>query len=164
MKHPTLQALQDYFENVLDRNEEKIIQLHLLDCDLCTKVLADFTAIETRIKSVKPISVSQDLKSKIFKNIHVLIEEKRQRFEHKKMSSDSRKEQLDSLRDQLQEWKQNLYPELKIPALQICSLTIMLSTFIAVEKSSSRNEVEFKPLNDEVSIMTHDQLSVEEEK
>jgi hypothetical protein len=80
-KHPHYEILQDYFENALGTEKESLVKEHLLNCDQCTKVLADFTVIETRIRQAKTIEVSHAVRSKIFQNASALLEDRRKKFD-----------------------------------------------------------------------------------
>ena len=146
MKHPPLQLLQDYFENVLVSQQETLVGEHVHECDQCTKVLADFAVIETRMKLSPGTAVSENMKKRIFSSARELLEEKR------------RLPEPGILESFWNEWKDMSFPELKVPALQLCSLSIVLLVFVEMEKEQSRKIEVFEPLSDEVQVLTYKEI------
>lgn len=134
MKHPQLEVLQDYFENALDAKLEEKVKAHVENCDHCTGILTDFVMIETQIKAIPDRRVSQNMEAKIFRNASELLKSKQQFKEH------------------VRDWKENIFPEIRIPALQLASVSLMLATFIAVEKVQSTEEIVLEPLSNEVKV------------
>jgi hypothetical protein len=134
MKHPQLEILQDYFENALDKNQEKKVKAHVESCDHCTDILSDFVMIETRVRAIPERAVSQNMEAKIFRNASELLKSKQQ------------------LREHVKDWKENIFPEIRIPALQLASVSLMLATFIAIEKVQSTEEIVLEPLSNEVKV------------
>lgn len=143
MKHPRMEVLQDYFENVLNASVEKRVASHLLDCDQCTKILADFTVVETRLKRSPVVAISDNTQQRIFAGASELLAEKRRVPEPSKLLAF------------WEEWKEVSFPEFKTPALQLCSLSVVLFVLVAVEKEQSRHEEIFMPLSDEVQVLTY---------
>lgn len=140
MKHPSYEVLQDYFENVLSSSVEMRIKTHLSACDKCTHMLSQFAVIETKVRSQQTIEVSADTSKRIMNDAHALMKAKVQKKEDLKIF--------------LEEWKEIIFPQIKIPAMQLSSLAMVLVVIIAAEKSQSGPEDMFEPLNDEVTIMT----------
>ena len=134
MKHPSFEVLQDYFENAVDAKLEARVKAHLEHCDQCTKVLADFAIIENKVKSVAEVQVSQNAQARIFLEAAELLKSRR---EFKAFAID---------------WKENIFPEIRIPALQLASVSLMLATFIAIEKVQSTEEIVLEPLSNEVKV------------
>jgi hypothetical protein len=134
MKHPQLEILQDYFENALELKLEQRVKAHIENCDHCTNVLSDFVMIETRIKSIPAPTISQNMEAKILREAGQLLEQKRE------------------FRDHYKDWKEHIFPEIRIPALQLASVSIMLAIFIAVEKVQSTEEIILEPLSNEVQV------------
>lgn len=141
MKHPTIEVLQDYFENALVMNREKRVKDHVENCDFCTEILTDFVIIETRIKATPSPVVSQVTKARIYREAGELLK--------------IRKEKRSARTDYAaiaKEWRENIFPEIRVPVLQFCSVSIMLATFIAVEKIQSVEETIYEPLSNEVKV------------
>lgn len=143
MNHPRHEILQDYFENQLKLTDEQKVQIHLLNCDQCTKTLADFAVIETRLQRQTELSVSARTKEKIFLSAALLLKEKRERQVQKEWLS-----------TYLEEWKNITFPELKIPALQLASLTLVLTVVISVERNQGSFEDIHEPISSDVSVYT----------
>src|SRR6476646_2175483 len=100
MKHPELPLLQDYFENALEAKIEKRVKDHVENCDHCTNILMDFTFIETRVKADPAPVIPQVLEARILREGAELLKSKQQ---FKEFAVD---------------WKKNIFPEIRIPALQ----------------------------------------------
>lgn len=140
MKHPPYEVLQDYFENVLNSMNESRVKKHLAECDQCTSVLAQFASIETKVKTQQQVQVSANTTKRILNDAHALMAARAQR-----------KQKLET---HLQEWKEIIFPQIKIPALQLSSLALVLVVVIAAEKGQGGPEDMFEPLNDEVHVVT----------
>lgn len=134
MKHPELEILQDYFENALSEKLEARVKAHVEECDHCTGILSDFVFIETRVKAIPLPKVSQVIEARILREGAELLKQKR---EYQSFVTD---------------WKVNIFPEIKIPALQLASVSLMLATFIAIEKVQSTEEIILEPLSSEVKV------------
>lgn len=138
MKHPELDLLQDYFENALDSKLEKKVKEHVENCDHCTDILTDFTFLETRVKATPAPKIPQVLEARILREGAELLKAKQMFKEHAK------------------DWRENIFPEIRIPALQLASVSLMLATFIAVEKVQSTEEIVLEPLSTEVKVYEGD--------
>ena len=134
MKHPEIELLQDYFENALSDKLENKVRAHVESCDHCTGVLADFTFLETRVKAIPARAIPQNLEARILREGAELLRGRREFREHAR------------------DWRENIFPEIKIPALQLASVSLMLATFIAVEKVQSTEEIILEPLSNEVKV------------
>lgn len=141
MKHPVMSDLQDYFENALSPSEERRVREHVSECDQCTKILADFAMIETQVKSVELPQVSQNTEARILIGAGDLLRRKRE------LAANRRDYSL-----LVKEWKENIFPELRVPALQLCSVSLMIAAFIAVEQGQSLEESIYEPLSHEVKV------------
>lgn len=141
MKHPVLSDLQDYFENALGPAVERRIRQHVSECDQCTKILADFATIETKVKSFESPQVSQNTEARILIGASELLRKKRE------LAANRRDYGL-----LVKEWKENIFPELRVPALQLCSVSLMIAAFIAVEQGQSLEESIYEPLSHEVKV------------
>lgn len=141
MKHPSNETLQDYFENAVDAKLEAKVKAHVEHCDQCTKILADFAVIETKVKSVPQQTVSQNTQARIFMEASELLKKKR---EYQAMKKD--------FAELARDWRENIIPEIRIPALQLASVSLMLATFIAIEKVQSTEEIVLEPLSNEVKV------------
>lgn len=159
MKHPKHEVLQDYFENVLNPYHEKLVKDHLLDCDECTNMLAHFTVIETKLKSQKIISITESTKDKIFADARKMLTVQKEKKDLTAAVIQSRADKKEKLHQSFHEWKLSILPELKIPALQLCSLSIVLFVLVAVEKGQGGAEEMFEPLHSDVEVFTHKDLS-----
>ena len=141
MNHPSLEVLQDYFENAVDTKLEARVKAHVEHCDQCTKILADFVVIETRVKSTTQPTISQNTQARIFLEAGELLKKKREYHAMKKDFAELAKD-----------WRENIIPEIRIPALQLASVSLMLATFIAIEKVQSTEEIIFEPLSNDVKV------------
>lgn len=141
MKHPEPGILQDYFENALSASSEKKVREHVSDCDHCTKILADFAIVENKVRSVPAAGVSQNAEARILREAGELLRKKREqaaaRNDYKALAKT---------------WKEEIFPEIRVPALQLCSVSLMLATFIAVEQGTSLEESVYEPLTHEVKV------------
>lgn len=148
MKHPRYEVLQDYFENALNKTQESLVKEHLLNCDQCTKVLSDFTQIESRIKMAPTMKVSGAMKEKIFSDA-------RQMLAARKQHANEKAQRLEELKVYFNDWKETIFPEIKIPALQLCSLSIALMVFVNIERQEGMEEETYVPLTVEVNEYSH---------
>jgi hypothetical protein len=159
MKHPKFEVLQDYFENVLNTYHESLVKDHLLDCDECTHMLSHFAVIETKLKNQKVIEVSETTKNKIFTAAKKMLSAKKEKQELEVAMIQSRVDKREKLQKNFQEWKDSILPELKTPALQLCSLSIVLFVLVAVEKGQGSPEEMYEPLNSDVKVFTYKDLA-----
>jgi hypothetical protein len=74
-----------------------------------------------------------------------------------------RKEQKARLKTYLQEWKETLYPQIRIPAFQLASVAMLVMVVVAAERSSVDYEV-FEPLSDEVHEYTFKESPIKGEE
>ena len=162
--HPRLESLQDYFENALAPDLEARIRDHLLDCDHCTGVLADFVAIESRVKQLQKAQIPDASRTKTLREATRILAEKRKSLEDRRAAQELSHLQLERLRNYFKEWKVFLYPELRAPALQVCSLSFVLVTFVAIQKRSSRTELTYEPLSREVRVLLSEDPTPKEKK
>lgn len=164
MKHPQYEILQDYFENVLNPYHEKLVKDHLLDCDQCTRVLADFAVIETKLKKQPVLQISERTKNKIFADARKMFSARQDKEDQLIVSAKERAAKREKIQKNFQEWRESIFPELKAPALQLCSLSIVLMVIIAVEKGHGGQEEMYEPLNSDVNVFTHKDLAYKAEE
>jgi hypothetical protein len=143
MRHPDLTVLQDYFENALSVSTEKKVRAHVTTCDKCTAVLGDFAVIENKVKNSETVTVSQNTQARILLDGGVILRKKREYLAAKR-----------DFTELAREWRENILPEIRTPALQFCSVSLMLITFIAIEKNQSLEETVIEPLSSEVKVYT----------
>ena len=156
MKHPELSVLQDYFENVLAGDLELRVKEHVLGCDKCTQVLFQFGQIENRLKAQSPLNVSETTESKILSDAKKLLAERRAK-------AIKEKEHSENLKVLYQEWKEFVFPEIKIPAIQLCSVSLLLASFIAMEQLKSVEEEHFEPFSTAVTVYGFEDTSIKSE-
>lgn len=149
MKHPKLSTLQDYFENELNLVQLDIVRDHLLDCDVCTKMLSQMAKVDTCAKNITTIVIPEELKRRIFSDAKILLEGKRTRIEIAENDSKVMEEWLDDMGALVQ----NAISELKVPAFQLASLSILIGYIATVNQVEK--VIEQKPLSEEVVIYTH---------
>lgn len=163
MKHPRLETLQDYFENALNTYQETLVKEHLLNCDTCTTVLGQMAAVEKKLSSLSALKVSEGTERKIFENAQALLTQKRLRKEEKQNVLDQRREDREKAIEYVRTWWTELLPELKVPALQVCSLSLILAVVVAVEKQNVEEEV-YQPISTNVEVLTYKDVPSDEEK
>lgn len=163
MKHPRYEVLQDYFENALNEYHEKLVKEHLLNCDSCTKVLAQFSVIETRLRQQEKLTVSEATTGRIMADASLLLRQKREKMQEREAAREKRNLHRENLVQQLQQWRENIFPELKIPALQVCSLSLVLILIVAVEKQQSSERETYQPISTEVDEFTYKDIDQDEE-
>ena len=164
MKHPRYEVLQDYFENVLNAYQEGLVKEHLLNCDECTKVLSHFAVIETKLKNDKPQAVSAVLKNKIFADAKKMLAVKKEKVEVKEATAKERAQKLEELKQYYQNWKETVFPEIKVPALQLCSLSLVLMVFVSIERNEGVEVEVYEPLTSEVNVFTYQDVPQKVEK
>lgn len=155
MKHPKHEVLQDYFENVLNPYHVTMVKEHLMDCDQCTNMLSHFAVIENKLKKMQVVEVTAATKGKIFADAKKMLNVRKEKQEQAEALVKERLDQKEKLARGFQEWKESIFPELKIPALQLCSLSIVLLVLVAVEKGQGSYEEMYEPLNSDVEVFTN---------
>lgn len=153
MKHPKLEVLQDYFENALNMVQEELVKEHLLNCDQCTRMLADLAVIEKVVKQQPALQPSAASRARTMSEAKALLALRKKQQQEKQAAITVRKEQKARLLSHLQEWKETLYPQIRIPAFQLASVAVLVMVVVAAERSSVEAEV-FEPLSDEVQVYT----------
>lgn len=152
MKHPTFEVLQDYFENALNKAQELRVKDHLLACDECTALLAQFAQLENKIKLQRPLQVSKTKESEIFFDAKKMLTQRRGKIQEQL-------EQKKKMKVFFEDWKEHVFPEFKVPALQLCSISLVLATFVALEQAQSKEEEYFEPLSKSVNVFTFKDIS-----
>jgi hypothetical protein len=164
MKHPSNSVLQDYFENALNEMQEGLVKDHLLNCEECTKMLSEMALVERKMKETKAEIVPEALRLRILKDAGDLLQQRRQAQIEKSSLQVSRiqkqKEILDSIRGM---WELFL-SEFRTPALQFCSVSLVLVAIIAVEKLSTNEEYRYNPISMKVQSFGHKDLTQNEEE
>lgn len=154
MRHPSTEILQDYFENALVLSQEKRVKEHLLVCDQCSKMLADFAIIETKVRSRAAPALSTAAQQKIFLGAKTLLAQKGQH----KLAQEVRQEKIKEL---ILDWQEKLNFDWRVPALQFCSLSLVLAVVVAIEAS----EVEvttYQPISTDVQELTYQDITPQE--
>ncbi len=147
MNHPRYEILQDYFENALNLKDEERVKQHLLACDDCTQVISHFVVIETKLQKQPVLQVSAETKLRIMGSAGRLLKEQRLRLQQEN-------ERQEWLSNHLKEWKESIFPELRIPALQLASLALVLTVVVSVEKKQGTYEEIFEPISNDVTVFT----------
>ncbi len=147
MKHPRNETLQDYFENALNKIQEGVVKDHLMDCDRCTGMLSQIGQIENKLRNHLPLKVSAKMKNKIFFDAELLLAEKRSTIKEKEA-------QLLVLSNFIEEWKEIIFPEIKLPTMQVYSVSLVLAVVIIFAQTENEEKIFFKPLSTEVSVVT----------
>lgn len=147
MNHPSYEVLQDYFENAIDSELEKKVKQHLQSCDKCTQVLSQFSMIETKLHLQEGITVSLRTENLIFSDVRSLLLQKRTQLQ----KDSERNEMLSKF---VAEWKESIFPELRIPAIQLASLSLVLTVLVSMEKSQGTYEETFKPISNDVTVIS----------
>jgi hypothetical protein len=159
MKHPKYEVLQDYFENVLNVYHEGLVKEHLLDCDVCTNVLSHYAVIETKLKNQKVMNVTTSTKDKIFADAKKMLNVRQEKRDEQTVAVKQRADKKEKLQKSFHDWKESILPELKMPALQLCSLSIVLMVIVAVEKGQSGSEEMYEPLSSDVEVFTYNDMA-----
>lgn len=164
MKHPTTYVLQDYFENALNPVQERIVKDHLLNCDKCTRILSEMSIIERKLKDAKTAAVPEALKLRILKDAGDLLQQKRQARFDKKNRQESRVQKQKEIFDSVRDMWEFFQTDLKTPALQFCSVSLVLVTIIAAEKLTANEVTRYKPISTNVHSYQFDDSVQEEEE
>lgn len=146
MKHPELSLLQDYLENTISGSLESKVRDHLTGCDQCTNILLEMTIVERKVREHEGPSLSHNLKARITGSAHELLRERRERIQAR-----------EELKDYLRNWREEIFPEIRVPAIQLCSLSLVILTVITVEKVSTTEETVFEPISTEVHVIKGDE-------
>jgi hypothetical protein len=154
MKHPSIEILQDYFENALVLSQEKRVKEHLLICDQCSKMLADFAVIETKVLNRAAPAITIAAQQRIFTDAKKMLAQRGQQ----KMAHTERQEKIKEL---LQDWQEKLSFDWRVPALQFASLSIVLAAVIAVE-TSQVEETTYQPISTDVQVLTYQDVTPQE--
>ncbi len=149
MKHPKLSTLQDYFENELNEVQSGLVKGHLLDCDQCTGLLSQMAKVDTSAKKTTKTVISDELKNRIFSDAKVLLEAKRKKIAMAENNSKATEEWFQGMGALVQ----NAISELKVPAFQLASLSLLIGYIVTVNQVEK--VIEQKPLSEEVVIYTH---------
>jgi hypothetical protein len=152
MKHPTFEVLQDYFENALNQAQEMRVKEHLLACEKCTALLAQFVQLENKIKMQRPLQVSKTKESEIFLDAKKMLAQRREKAQ-------KQLKQKKEMKVFFEDWKEHVFPEFKVPALQLCSISLVLATFVALEQAQNKEEEYFEPLSKSVNVFTFKDIS-----
>lgn len=147
MKHPRHAVLQDYFENTLNEVQQQLVKEHLINCDQCTEMLSQFVQIENKIKHQESIEVSVEMKNKIFMNAQALLSAK-------SIVAKQREERQELLSTFVQEWKDVVFPEMRLPALQVCSASLVLTVLIIFAQMETSEKRYYKPLSTDINVFT----------
>ena len=152
MKHPHLSVLQDYFENELNAVQTSLLKEHLINCDVCTGILSQIAKVDTSVKSIAPQKVSPVIRAKIFVDAKQLLVQKRLALEEEIQVALNRVQARDEMvRATTNLWKEMLI-ELRLPALQLASVSIMVAVIIAANRDEQTTI--HKPFPEDVIVTT----------
>lgn len=154
MKHPPLEVLQDYFENALVLSQEKRVKEHLLICDQCSKMMADFAVIETKVLNRSAPPLSAQTQQRIFADAKKMLAQRGQQ----KIDQMERQEKLKEL---VLAWQEKLNFDWRVPALQFCSLSLVLAVVIAIETNQTEETV-YQPISTDVQVLTYQDVTPQE--
>lgn len=153
MKHPKLSTLQDYFENELNSVQVTLVKEHLLDCNECTFMLSQMAKVDTRFKTINKMLVSDELKNRIFSDAKKILEEKREKIQTSENHVRVREEWL----QHYGELFQSAVSELKVPAFQLASVTILIGYIVASNQVDQT--IVKKPLAEDIVVFTSENAS-----
>jgi anti-sigma factor ChrR (cupin superfamily) len=160
MKHPPVNILQDYFENALAGSLETRVRAHLIDCDHCTQILADFTRIERKVQKASTPSVSSTMEQKIMADaLSILAERRKDRADRVELQIKRQRQREEFVSD----WRERLEFDWRVPALQFASLSLMVVVLVAIEQNSTEESV-YRPINNEVQEITFQDAGMREGK
>ncbi len=154
MKHPPFEILQDYFENALADSLENRVKEHLLVCDQCNRMLADFAVIETKVLKRQAPDLSMQAQQRIFADAKKMLAQRGQQ----KRAHVERQEKLKEL---VVEWQEKLSFDWRVPALQFCSLSLVLAMVVAVETNQTE-ETTYQPISTDVQVSTYQDVTPQE--
>lgn len=164
MKHPATYVLQDYFENALNPVQEGLVKDHLLNCDECTKILTEMSIIERKMKEVKTSAVPEALRLRIFKDAGEILQQKRAAKIDRANLKESRIQKQQEIVDSIRGMWELFQNELRTPALQFCSVSLVLVTIIAAEKLTPNEVSRYEPISTQVHTYNFDDSIQEEEE
>lgn len=153
MKHPLSSTLQDYFDNNLNDYQSRIVKDHLLNCNACTHTLSQMAKVDTYFKNSKKSDVSSELKEKIFAEAKLLLADKREKIQTRTEFQQAKQIQRSKKIEKLNEKWIELVSELKIPIIQLASVTAMI-TFLLLSNRIEKKTI-YEPFDDKVLVMTH---------
>ena len=151
MKHPHPSLIQDYFENTLDTGELSRVREHLVACDACTRILAEMAIIESKVKSLSAPRVSAATEARVMASAAGLLAQRRLEQNQRARARQSRQE----LKEWLLEWQEQLWPQWRSPAWQLCSLSLLVAVLVAYERSQGPQEV-YRPITTEVHVTSQE--------
>ncbi len=154
MKHPPLEILQDYFENALVLSQEKRVKEHLLVCDQCSKMMADFAVIETKVLNRSAPAISAQAQQRIFADAKKMLAQRGQQ----KLAQIERQEKM---KEFFHEWQEKLSFDWRVPALQFASLSLVLAVVVAVETNQTE-ETTYQPISTDVQVSTYQDVTPQE--
>jgi anti-sigma factor ChrR (cupin superfamily) len=160
MKHPPANILQDYFENALTGSLETRVRAHLVDCDHCTQILADFTRIEHKVQKAITPSVSPAMEQKIMTDaLRILAERRKDRAERVELQTKRQRQREEFVSD----WRERLEFDWRVPALQFASVSALLVILVAIEQNSGEESI-YRPISNEVQEVTYQDAGMREGK
>lgn len=143
MKHPSLVILQDYFEGELSNSKERLLQLHLEQCDRCSMVLSEMAKVDILFSKKEKIVVSQELKEKVFSDVFALLDKKIENKETKLNKKEERIAKVKTLSTELKGLLDFGIRELSNPLVQAASLVLILGLVTEI----ARTQTETKQIN-----------------
>lgn len=156
MRHPTNSVLLDYFENALNPVQESLVKEHLLLCDDCTRILSEMAITERRLREVSAPSVSKGTEQRLFQEARLLLQEKRLQAESKVRSAEAREQRQREWHRRSRELWSTLQ-DLRTPALQFCSLSLVLVAIVTAEKLTTDEEYRYEPISTKVESFEHNE-------
>jgi hypothetical protein len=121
--------------------------------------LSHFAVIETKLKNQPTMSVTTSTKDKIFADAKKMLSARQGKRDQQEVAVKQWADKKERIQKSFQEWKESILPELKVPALQLCSLSIVLMVIVAVGKGQGGSEEMYEPLSSDVEVFTYKDLA-----
>lgn len=151
MRHPHPSLIQDYFENTLPAAELQRVREHLVACDSCTRILAEMAIIESKVKAHSRPKVSQATEARVMAGAANLLAQRRRELSQR----DEAKKQRQEFKEWLLQWQEELWPQWRSPAWQLCSLSLLVAVLVAYERAQEETEI-YRPIMTEVHVTSQE--------
>ena len=120
-------------------------------------MLSHFATIETKLTNQKVVPVSDNTRKKIFLGAQQLLSAK-------KVQKNAKELRKEKILEFWAEWKEIIFPQIKIPILQLSSLSLVLIVLVTIEKNQGGEEEMYVPLADSVQVLTYADIAQKAEE
>jgi hypothetical protein len=151
MKHPSIQNLQDYFENETKSSKSQLISTHVKSCDKCSLILSEMAKMDIIFSQSKSIAAPLNLRDKTLSKTNLILQKRREALKESQIEKKLKEERNEKVVSFVKNYKRSIFQDLKLPALQASALFILMGVITEISRTETITS-EDKIINNEFKV------------